>query len=90
VRLIAAQFVKPFGIAIGLWADRLVLVRAETSSARWFLGGLVAHQSDFPGVGSAATACRKFHGLSLVRSTRKIRPLCKYRQAIRFDSTNSF
>jgi hypothetical protein len=24
VRLIAAQFAKPFGIAIGLWADRLV------------------------------------------------------------------
>lgn len=23
-------------------------------------------------------------------TTRKIRPLCKYRQAIRFDSTNSF
>jgi hypothetical protein len=34
VRLIAAQFVKPFGVAISLWADRSVLGRAETSSAK--------------------------------------------------------
>ena len=64
MRLIAAQVVKHFGIAIGLWAQPVVLGRAETSSAKWFLRGLVAHQSDFPSVSSAATACRKFHGLS--------------------------
>jgi hypothetical protein len=119
-------------LASGRWVDgseEFFQGRAETSSAKWFLRGLVAEQTDLPSFQfcrHCRLRCHSFraHSLAVCRrtrvlidagrsmnwtsflgssgklhvadsrpvflTTRKIRPLCKYRQAIRFDSTNSF